>query len=570
MGLGAWLLFFLLAAILVGALGRLLARADDERLAQLIARLAPSLSCILTLCVLAWLGAGLWMALGLMLGLLGFLMTRPAKEPSSSQTQAARSCYKEAARLLESYDPAESEQLEAELQNLIVEAEMAITSYRPTVARLLSMVGDYYFSQQKFLPAGSLYGRALRVFQAHNCPKEAAVVGYNLAVVHLNAGRPQAGIAQCQAALEITEDTLQAARLFRTLSELQASESNYKAAAQAAVKALSNFITELGTDHPETLALTYKTIDYLVLAGDRPQAARLIDNALRMREELQLLADTSLVFLLSLKARLAGGCFQVALEALKAHGGCGHQNAQEILKGSLEHLLDPSWSEAERLCWTALVLGDQNDAMGRLREQPSMLERLDKSGWSALHWIIFWGHERLFDSLIFDQKRRFPSGSEQPTLVAARWMRRPMLVALLKRGYDAQVRDAEGRGLVHRAAQAGDARSIGVLLERGLSLDLPDGDGRTPLHLAALRAHHEVVLELLAGRCNPDQPDNQGYTPLHLALYAGHQKTVEILLNNGATLAAGGPGVRERVLERVKSLSQPQLLAALRSQGVEL
>lgn len=107
--------------------------------------------------------------------------------------------------------------------------------------------------------------------------------------------------------------------------------------------------------------------------------------------------------------------------------------------------------------------------------------------------------------------------------------------------------DAQGRSLLHLAAEERGAEMTEMLLAAGADAAARDGRGYTPLHTAAEYDAAEVV-RLLAGAgaelsaCTPDH----FFTPLHLAAWLGNTEAVRALLAAGAPVNAcreeGGRG----------------------------
>lgn len=93
---------------------------------------------------------------------------------------------------------------------------------------------------------------------------------------------------------------------------------------------------------------------------------------------------------------------------------------------------------------------------------------------------------------------------------------------------------AEGRTLLHHAAEGGCAAAARELVRRGAAVDAADRAGLTPLHLAALGGREEVVAELLAAGASPSATTPAGRTPLHLAALGSHPVAASLLLAKGA------------------------------------
>ncbi|MHC4351479.1 MAG: ankyrin repeat domain-containing protein [Planctomycetota bacterium] len=107
-------------------------------------------------------------------------------------------------------------------------------------------------------------------------------------------------------------------------------------------------------------------------------------------------------------------------------------------------------------------------------------------------------------------------------------------------------------GLLHEAAEKGDAKEIQALISKGADLNATDSDGRTPLHCAVgsenLRdSHLDVAKLLLAHGAAIDARDRVGRTPLNTATDALSEPTrkesaeyrmIEFLISEGADINA--------------------------------
>ena len=80
------------------------------------------------------------------------------------------------------------------------------------------------------------------------------------------------------------------------------------------------------------------------------------------------------------------------------------------------------------------------------------------------------------------------------------------------------VTDANGRTLLHRAAEKGMLAWAEFLLDRGIDPDARDGSGATPLHLAAENARLNVAELLLLRGGSPGFRAKDGSTPFDRAL----------------------------------------------------
>ncbi len=100
---------------------------------------------------------------------------------------------------------------------------------------------------------------------------------------------------------------------------------------------------------------------------------------------------------------------------------------------------------------------------------------------------------------------------------------------MAKSGFDVVAKDANGRGSLHAAAEAGSVRVADFLLSSGISVDQADQEGKTPLMLAAIAGRHEMVRWLLKQEANPMLKDHNGYMALMLAVTHHQTKVIEEL-----------------------------------------
>ena len=86
--------------------------------------------------------------------------------------------------------------------------------------------------------------------------------------------------------------------------------------------------------------------------------------------------------------------------------------------------------------------------------------------------------------------------------------------------------DHTGATPLHRAAEAGHAKTIDRLIQAGADLNAQDWKGRTPLHRAVEKGSADSTSTLLKHGANPQQVDFRGRTPTTMAENAGREDLV--------------------------------------------
>ena len=101
---------------------------------------------------------------------------------------------------------------------------------------------------------------------------------------------------------------------------------------------------------------------------------------------------------------------------------------------------------------------------------------------------------------------------------------------------------AQQHGLLHIAAELGEADIVDMLLAGGADMSAVDDDGQTPLHNAVANGRHTAVEKLTARQ--PCQElritDNYKMLPLHLACEDGDPLLIALLLGAAAIDFARG------------------------------
>ena len=89
-------------------------------------------------------------------------------------------------------------------------------------------------------------------------------------------------------------------------------------------------------------------------------------------------------------------------------------------------------------------------------------------------------------------------------------------------------------------AREGETHKLADAIERGVPVNLTGGSGDSLLILAAYHDHPETVRMLLEHGADPDRVNDRDQTALGAAVFRQSRVSVELLLERGADVHAGG------------------------------
>lgn len=160
------------------------------------------------------------------------------------------------------------------------------------------------------------------------------------------------------------------------------------------------------------------------------------------------------------------------------------------------------------------------------------------------------------------------AGDDKDKRVRECWERGAIKTAekLLKKGASLDFPDANGKTLLHRAAEGISINEIELLIRWGASLRAKDNKGFEPLHYAATHRYRKIAQFLIKEGAPLESRDNNGMTPLHIAAsdYEGEWVS-DILLEAGADPKAQDNLGVEPIMMAARSASAKTVEALLRA-----
>ena len=179
----------------------------------------------------------------------------------------------------------------------------------------------------------------------------------------------------------------------------------------------------------------------------------------------------------------------------------------------------------------------------------NVMRYTDEQGRRALHYAILGGSldvVRYFESegtlwCVADNDRNYP-------VHHALKANKDILAYLLKKGTNANTKNANGETILHIVAASGDVDLAKIILKNFVRIDAPTTEktnGNTALHLATKQEHLEMVELLVENGANVNIKNEVGSTPLHVSSFIGNVAITEYLLKNGADVNAADKGDKQ-------------------------
>merc|ERR1712168_672068 len=172
--------------------------------------------------------------------------------------------------------------------------------------------------------------------------------------------------------------------------------------------------------------------------------------------------------------------------------------------------------------------------MIRKDEEPNLLNRVDSSGRTPLHWACASRQIDIVKEIVNDELIDIKDDMGWTALHCACSSGAESIVALLcERGASVNAKTQNGQVPMHYVASKNNLAILPLLLQYGARLNQQDKYGYSPLHRAASRGYEKMVEGLLSAGALVDPKDNQGNTPLHMACEEDRLTTAFILLEQG-------------------------------------
>lgn len=230
-------------------------------------------------------------------------------------------------------------------------------------------------------------------------------------------------------------------------------------------------------------------------------------------------------------------------------------------------------------------IGDVQKARRMLAADPLLVNAIDKSGCTPLHWATTQGvipmlylllangaelnaqdeqglaplHKAVITGRTEVVELLLKHGADVnladydgtlPVQLAVAWGQGELVNLLLAHGADAAAADilvTEDEELLvtptlntplHEAAWHGDREEIFALLRQGADVNARGEEGWTPLHITAADGDWKIACLLLSRGADPNARAHDGRAPLHWAVMGSHYEVVQVLLAAGADVNA--------------------------------
>lgn len=178
-------------------------------------------------------------------------------------------------------------------------------------------------------------------------------------------------------------------------------------------------------------------------------------------------------------------------------------------------------------------------------------------GWAAEN-----GHSQVVNYLL-DQNVDLDTGSIQLKRFSVTKGLGRLFNTLKEKGADFNLRNGNGGGLLHLAAEGGDVEIIASFLRNNDDLDAKDRYGWTPLHYAAYNERTEAVSFLLKKGSNSDIRDLSGKTAYNIAEQRHNAELIKLMKEaKSNTKSQQFPILKGKYLGQKEPGEAPELFAS--------
>jgi ankyrin repeat protein len=219
-------------------------------------------------------------------------------------------------------------------------------------------------------------------------------------------------------------------------------------------------------------------------------------------------------------------------------------------------------------------------------------------GGSCLHWASYYGHRRVAELLIekgADVHARNKDGRTPLMLAAGRGQARTVKL-LIAYGADVRAEGNDGKSALDWAQAGKHEKTANLIKSAAKELEQekkqaaqPDSVKQSPrpepkpkksdaqprpeelnrlLRHAAKTGDRETVKKLIDRGADPKVPDSNGHYPLALAVVNGHRKTAQVLIEAGADVDSGSPGMSPLML--ATKTGAPRIVKMLLKAGADI
>lgn len=181
----------------------------------------------------------------------------------------------------------------------------------------------------------------------------------------------------------------------------------------------------------------------------------------------------------------------------------------------------------------ALMSADDAAVINMIEQHPGLLNRLI-SDQTPFELALTQGFTNLASTLVNFNDFQLNTAGHEPLRICLNLGQTDLAVALLEKGANPNVCDANGQNLLMLCLSKGDFELSELLLKFGAEIDSRDKRGWSALILASFNGWKHAVEFLLEHGATVSLCTNEGWNSLVVAYAYGHSEIVELLQAHGA------------------------------------